>query len=212
MLHVFVSKTLNDVLSQHLVAKPKSLAEASRWYAHLVPVIGGECTLLMDGLTRYSVVFYNLTPADYARFPELFLARLQREITGVCQTEGTLAKRLMFLVKNECYPMQFSLGLNYEISADVYDASRHLQSLIETLGGLPAIGVTEFGLGVKLNQQSLASSGAFGDIATTTPLRVFAHYWADQLDQFMSNSTITSKPPKRPENVLPFPRGRKDSR
>lgn len=178
MQHFFVSKTLAEAMAVHFVPHGSKPDMAMSWYAHWVPVLDGSCTLVMEARTRYCMVFHNLTPEDYENFVVLFRKRLWREVAAVCQARGTVRQRLSDSVKRHSAQFEFSLGLDYSISGDVYDAARHLQNLVDDLGGFPMVGITEFGLGIKLNQEVLRQKD---EEQSQAPLAAFRQLWLDQL-------------------------------
>lgn len=177
MQQIFMSKTLAEAMIMHVTTGPRRLTGTMCWFAHLVPVINGSCTMLMEAESRYCIVFHNLTTAGFSQFPLIFRDRLAREVQALCQTTGNTSKRLIKLVRHSARECRFGIGLDYSISADVYDAARHLQKIVEDLGSFPVIGVTEFGLGIKLNREVLPHLGN----GETTALDAFRRYWLDGL-------------------------------
>lgn len=164
-------------MAVHLLPHSAKADPVMSWYAHWVPVLGGDCTMVMEAKTRYCMVFHNLTADDYNNFVDIFRKRLAREVSALCQAQGANNTRLLNLVKRYNAQCEFSLGLDYSISGDVYDAARHLQNLVEGLGGFPVVGVTEFGLGIKLNQELLPQPG---EDQAQSPLDAFREFWLHQ--------------------------------
>ena len=193
-------------MSGHLVQNPKKVLGSMRWFAHSVPLLNGNGTMVMEAQSRYCMVFHNLIAKDFDHFPELFADRLFREVIALCQLSGINNTRLGQLVKQSCTDFQFSLGLDYSISADVYDAARHLQTIVEDLGGYPVVGVTEFGLGIKLNQEPLPH---LSDNKPTSALDAFRAFWMQTLETAASETTITGVNKHWPDNVVELPNRKK---
>lgn len=202
MLNFFVSKALSEAMAPHLSSQPVRTLGTMRWFAHSVPVSGGHCTLLMEDRTRYCSIFHNLKSADFVRFPELFRNRLRKEVTALCQQPPQAAQQLDEIVQRSCADYQFSLGLDYDASADLFDSARELQAIIEELGGYPVIGVTEFGIGIKINQRSRV---ALHEKREFTPLHEFRQFWLSKLNSGYAQPTPTPKDKgSNPPNVLKF--------
>lgn len=199
MQQFFVSKTLAAEMTDRVDPRTARQLGSMCWYGHWVPVADGGFTLLMEVETRYCMVFHNLTKHDFLRFEQLFSARLWREVLALCQLKGVGSERMGKLIKAACSDMQFGLGLDYGMSNHVYEAVTRLQAAVASLGGYPVVGVTEFGLGIKLNQEHQATSE---HTDSPTALNAFRELWLRKLHQVTSESTITAVNKHWPENVI----------
>lgn len=201
MLHISVSTALADRFSSLLVARPNQWLGGERWFAHLVPVVDDEMVLVLELKTRYSMVFHRLRDSDYGRFPDVFLNRLCSEVAEICQLAGKQANNLVELISLETQPMQFGIGLDRTIARDMFDVARHLQSIVEDLGGYPVMGLSESDLGAKLNQVPVRG----GTDLELTPKHQFADYWRQRLfvnrqqHVALSNTKFASA-----ENIVPI--------
>lgn len=179
-----MSKTLAEAMRMHLITNPRRTPGTMCWFAHLVPIVNGSCTMLMEAESRYCMIFHDLTALDFSQFPLIFRDRLGREVQALCQTAGGTSKRLAELVRCASSECEFGIGLDYSISADVYDAARQLQNIVEGLGNFPIVGVTEFTLGVRLNREVLPHL-CNGE---TTALDAFRNYWLHGLEALPSTA------------------------
>lgn len=199
MQQFFISKTLAEDMAGRVDPRTARQIGAMCWYGHWVPLAGGGFTMLMEVETRYCMLFHNLSAKDYQRFGSIFAARLWREVLALCQTKGPNRTRLGDLVKSSCAEMQFGLGLDYGMSNDVYAAARRVQGMVEELGGYPTVGATEFGLGIKLNQEALSTSE---EASPSSALDAFRMLWLQKLERITSESTITAVNKHWPDNVI----------
>lgn len=189
MIHLFVSSALVERFGDLLTMQAKQPVGTDRWYAHAVPTGTGEFTLALEYTSRYGMVFYNLDPCDLRRFTEVFCRRLVREVVAVCQLQGDLAKHMTELIHQQCLDLKVDTGMEYDISGDMFDAARYLQEYVAELGSFPAVGVSEFSLGVKLNRHNLLVTGG-----PLTPIHAFAKIWLDRLTHYMGNRTKGIQP------------------
>lgn len=199
MQRFFVSKSLAEDMAQLLARSTECDTLTMQWYAHRVPVLGGNCTMAMEANSRYCMVFHEMS--DFGRFPSIFRDRLSREVLAVCQTSGSTTYFLADLVKESCRDCCFSLGLDYSISADIYDAARHLQTIVEELGGFPVAGVSEFTVGISLNQQVLPH---LSQAKPTSALSAFRDYWLQKLAFAASNNAKSSFDQHWPSSAAPY--------
>jgi hypothetical protein len=136
------------------------------------------------------MVFQNLPMKDFGQFSQQFCDRHTKEVVTLCQVKGAEREKLAALTQKSCDEVQIGMGLDYNISADLYDASRNLQRIVENLGGYPILGVTEFSLGIKLNQEVLHKRSKSGTkLETVNALDVYREFWLARLGRRLSDLT-----------------------
>lgn len=152
MLTFTVSKTLSEAMGLNPATPSGAVDPELHWWAHWVPVQDQHFVLLMHEPTRYCMVFFEPDSSGKQEFFSLFSERLPREVHAVCQPLPKVSERLRSSMARACKTHQFRISLDYAASADLFDAARALQTLLEKLGKFPVPGMTEFSLGIKVNQ------------------------------------------------------------
>lgn len=175
MLTFTVSKALAEAMTLNPPPRPQATTTGLHWWAHWVPVLDRHCVLLMHEQTRYCMVFFELNEICAARFLPLFAQRLHQEVLAVCQPMPSVSKRLHTIVASVCSLHQFRVSLDYTASADIFDASQILQNLMNELGDYPVPGMTDFTLGIKLNQRLAEQRQQNAQAA----LNQFRQFWLD---------------------------------
>lgn len=175
MLTFTISKALSEAVALDPSPRPLPNSPGLHWWAHWVPVLDQGCALLMHEQTRYCMVFFELNDAPAKGFAPLFVHRLHREVLAICQPMHSVSERLHTTIDLSCRPYQFRVSLDYTASADLFDAAQILQNLMSELGRYPVPGMTEFTLGIKLNQR-LAERRQQNP---KTALDSFRQFWLD---------------------------------
>ncbi len=179
MQQFFISQGLAERIPQAVHPAPSVATEALTWYGHVVPTSSGQFFVFMEHTTRYCLVVHedNVNAQSeqtrIGRMIQPFLIQTVIELTGVSDKIG---KRISVLIDEMCQTSMVNVGLDYAISADLFDVACQLQIVIEDLGGYSAETLSEVNLAYHLNQNS-----EHGALAGSTPLDRFKTLWIEKL-------------------------------
>lgn len=176
MQHFYVSQGLAEQLPTLLTATVRHQPAVLRWYGHLVPTISGTFAVFMEDQTRYSLVMQN-PPSQPQPFHDAFLAHLQQAVFWLTQVNARTAKRVAISLHELATPMQFSVGLDYAVSADLFDLACQLQFLLEDQPLVTNLSLAEAELARRLNFMSRVN-GAGQEVL---PVESFRAFWCRRL-------------------------------
>ncbi len=179
MQQFFISQGLAECIPQAVQPAPSLATEVLTWYGHVVPTSSGQFFVFMEHSTRYCLVVHEDNVPDQfeqtqiGRMIQSFLTQSVIELTGV---NDKIGKRISVLMDEMCQTSQVNVGLDYAISADLFDVACQLQIVIEDLGSYSAETLSEVNLAYHLNQNS-----EHGAVAGSTPLDRFKKLWVQKL-------------------------------
>ncbi len=176
MLHFFVSQGLSERIPS-LLSPTINTPGLMQWYGHLVPTAFGEFVIFMEAKSHYCLLHSVVTDKHLAELPSLFKHRLYREVVALTQSDDKLAKRIKITVQEICKSTQFSVGMDYSVSGELFEVTCALQTLLEELGGFPVPGITEFTLASHINRVSRDTE----IMGFAPPMEAFRRYWLTKL-------------------------------
>lgn len=177
MQHIYLTQGLSELFYDQIGDEPYSRSDAQFWYAHLVPTISGPFVLLMEEHTRYCLTFHNPSETALYSFPLTFERQLRQHVIAITQANGKLAKRIALTVSALCDTVDMSVGMDYSVSADLFELGCTLQNAVEDCGGFPVPGLSELSLALHLNRQPRQNA----DGRSLIPLHAFHRRWLEQL-------------------------------
>ena len=153
MIHLHTSKKFTEDLTKSgcdLTCVENGVAW--HWYAHRITLLHKKCVIVMEGESRYALVFAGLKKKDFSRFDQMLRERILAEARWLCDLQPEANKRLMTKLEEKSAAVFCSQGLDRSVQSHIRQAGDELYSLIHyRFGRLPETPEEEIALGAIVN-------------------------------------------------------------
>lgn len=151
-------------------------ASQLHWYGHLIPTFFGDFAVLMESQSRYCIVIQHPEP-QLADFQHQFYRHLQQNVQWLTQVSGKTWKRVMITLEHINKTLSVDVGLDYTVSADLFDIACQLQFLLDDLNQADLKMALDQELSSHLN--FLPRVNALGE--EVIPVEAFRDFWCQKL-------------------------------
>ena len=177
MQHFSVSQGLTEKLPELIVPTfSRNATVELYWFGHIVPTVGGDYAVFMEDSSRYCLVMHQ-PPQHSHEFRRAFFKLLHQSVRWLTQVNAKTAKRVELSIADVCRDLSFSVGLDYSVSADLFDIACQLQLFLEQSSSIPGSSQAEHDLAQHLNYTTRINSQS----QEVLPVESFKLYWCRTL-------------------------------
>jgi len=155
MIHLHISKIFSDDLAKsgQVLPEAEDKNDGWHWYAHRVMLMRKKCIIVMEGASRYTLIFVGLKKLDFSQFDQVLASRIVAEASWLCDLPHPGPnQQLIAAVEQQCSATVWSQGLDRSVQAHIRQVADEMEYFVRyRFERLPETAEEEFALGLRLN-------------------------------------------------------------